>query len=137
MDAGKKIVASEYPFSHKQKDKLNRLAQIHDYKVITIRLEADFDILWKRRYSRDRDDSRHLSYIMKNYHYGDTLGNRENVTNHITKKEFQQIVLDREYNSFELGRLFKVDVNDYTKVDYTSLLSELDKLIATSLCYEI
>lgn len=132
MDAGKKIVATEYPFSYKQKEKLKELAEKNDYQVITIRLVADFETLWKRRFSRDRDDSRHLSYIMNKYHYGDTLEDREKATNHISKESFKQIILDRKYNKFELGKLFEIDVNDYSTVNYNELLSDLEKIITIS-----
>ncbi len=42
----------------------------YGYQVITIRLTADFEVLWQRRYKRDREPDRHLSYIMDHYHYG-------------------------------------------------------------------
>lgn len=129
MEAGKKVVATEYPFSYKQKDKLKELAEIYDYKIITIRLVADFETLWERRYVRDRDKSRHLSYIMDKYHYGDTLDDMNNASNHITKEEFYHIVTDRKYDEFELGTVYEIDVTDYTKVNYTSLLLELKKMI--------
>lgn len=129
MEAGKKVVATEYPFSHKQKNKLKHLAEMYDYKIITIRLVADFETLWERRYSRDRDQSRHLSYVMEKYHYGDTLDDMNNASNHITKEEFYQIITDRKYDQFELGTVYEIDVTDYTKVSYEALLSELKKII--------
>lgn len=42
MEAGKKVIVSEYPFSDKQKEKLQFLAKKYEYEVITIRLVADF-----------------------------------------------------------------------------------------------
>lgn len=129
MEAGKKIIATEYPFSDKQKENLEMLSVKYDYRVITIRLFADFDTLWQRRYSRDRDSSRHLSYIMKEYHYGDLLSDKNKATNHISKEEFRQIILDRKYDEFILGDLFEFDVSDYSKVDYSFLINELDQRI--------
>lgn len=129
MDAGKKVVVSEYPFSDKQKYKLANLAKKHQYEVITIRLVADFETLWERRYIRDRLPERHLSFIMKKYHYGDQLANRDEATNHITKEEFLEIVTDRQYAEFELGELHEFDVNDFNKVDYQPLVDYLKKKI--------
>lgn len=125
MKAGKRLVLSEYPFSDKQKSRLQQLAKTYDYNIITIRLVADFDILWERRRKRDRDSDRHLSYIMTHYHYGDELDNRELADNHISKEEFKQIIESRKYNEFELGDLFEVDVSDYNRVDYVELIGEL------------
>lgn len=127
MEARKKIIISEYPFSFKQKEQLAALAKKYDYHVITIRLVADPEILWQRRYRRDREADRHLSFIMTSYHYGDELNDRTKATNHISKEEFFHVMKDREYDKFQLGELYEVDVNDYQKVDYTELLDTLNQ----------
>lgn len=128
MEAGKRLVLSEYPFSDKQKSRLQQLAKTYDYNIITIRLVADFDILWERRRKRDREPNRHLSYIMTHYHYGDELDNRELADNHISKEEFRQIIENRKYNEFELGDLFEVNVSDYNQVNYDELIERLKKV---------
>ncbi len=127
MEAGKKVIVSEYPFSDKQKARLQELADRYGYQVITIRLTADFEVLWQRRYKRDRESDRHLSYIMDHYHYGDVLEDRTKGTNHITKEAFKKIIANRKYDKFQLGTLYEFDVTDYTQVDYTPLLDKLEK----------
>ena len=122
------FVALYFTIYHKQKPSLADLANHYSYDVITIRLVADFEVLWQRRYRRDRENSRHLSHIMTHYHYGDNLINREDADNHITKKEFLDIITNRDYNHFQLGQLFEFDVSDFSKVDYSDLLSYLAKL---------
>lgn len=129
MAAGKQVILSEYPFSEKQKPKLTQLAQQYEYEVITIRLYADFDVLWQRRQARDLEPDRHLSHIMTHYHYGDTLTDRTAADNHITKDAFKQIIEGRRYNEFQLGETFAVDVSDFSKVDYSSLLKHLQERI--------
>ncbi|EGR8733279.1 AAA family ATPase, partial [Listeria monocytogenes] len=101
MEAGKKVIVSEYPFSDKQKNRLQELAERYGYQVMTIRLTADFEVLWQRRYKRDREPDRHLSYIMDHYHYGDILEDRSKGTNHITKEAFKKIITDRKYDEFQ------------------------------------
>ncbi|WP_195957743.1 AAA family ATPase [Enterococcus gallinarum] len=125
MEAGKKVIVSEYPFSDKQKGRLRDLADTYAYEVITIRLTADFEVLWERRYQRDREPERHLSYIMDHYHYGDSLEDRSLGTNHITKEEFRRIINERKYAEFALGTLYEFDVTDYKQVDYGPLLDQL------------
>lgn len=129
MEAGKKLVVSEYPFSAKQKDKLLDLAQKYQYEIITIRLVADFEILWQRRYQRDRESDRHLSFVMDHYHYGDTCNDVSKASNHITKEEFHQIVSQRQYDKFQLGELIEFDVSDYSNVDYKPTLDYLEDKI--------
>lgn len=129
MHVGKKIVLTEYPFSDKQKVQLETLAKIYNYKVITIRLVADFDTLWIRRKKRDLENSRHLSHLMTHYHNGDILDDRSLADNHITEQAFQTIIDQRKYNDFSLGKLIEVDVNDFSKVNYLGIIDELQSII--------
>lgn len=125
MGIGKQFVLSEYPFSDKQKTKLAELSEKHGYKVITIRLISDFEKLWERRKVRDIQPNRHLSHIIKSYHYGDTLEDRSQANDLITKEAFREIIQDRGYEYFQLGRLYEYDVSDFSKVDYSELLENL------------
>lgn len=125
MEVGKQVIVSEYPFSNKQKGKLAQLAETYEYEVITVRLVADFEVLWKRRRKRDLDPDRHLSHLMTHYHFGDILENRLRADNHITKEKFKQIIEARGYNQFQLGELHEFDVTDYQKVDYSALIEYL------------
>ncbi|MBP2098647.1 AAA family ATPase [Enterococcus rivorum] len=125
MTAGKKVIVTEYPFSEKQKPKLKILAERHDYQVITIRLVADFDVLWQRRQLRDQEQERHLSHIMSHYQAGDCLLERAKADNHISKADFAEIIAKRKYNEFQLGELFEVEVSDFSKVNYEELLEQI------------
>jgi len=129
MKAGKQIVISEYPFSIKQYDTLKKYSEDYDYNVITIRLVAEFETLWKRRYKRDREFSRHPSHLMKSYHYGDQLLDTYKANNHITKLEFKNIIQDRKYNEFALGKVLEVDMTDFNTVDYDSIIGFLTENI--------
>lgn len=129
MTVGKRLIVTEYPFSYKQKNKLESLAKNHGYQIITIRLVADFDILWQRRIKRDLDDSRHLSFIMTHYKFGDTLPDRRKADNLITKEEFKEIIETRKYNEFSLGTLIEIDVTDFSKVDYQFLVEMIKRLL--------
>lgn len=125
MRMGKRYVLSEYPFSDKQKMKLKMFAATYQYDVVTIRLDADFETLWQRRQKRDVQLDRHLSHIMSHYHFGDELTDRSQADNHITREAFLDIVTKRAYNQFQLGKLFELDVTDFSKVDYPAFINEL------------
>ncbi|MBO0474293.1 hypothetical protein IGL98_000738 [Enterococcus sp. DIV0840] len=129
MNAGKQVIVSEYPFSDKQKNKLAKLAQTYEYEVITIRLVADFDVLWERRKVRDLEPDRHLSHLMTHYHFLDRLDDRSKADNHISKEEFKEIIQTRKYDQFQLGEVHEIDVTDYRKVDYSNLLEYLKNKI--------
>lgn len=128
MGAGKRFILSEYPFSYKQRSNLESLANKYSYKIITIRLVADFDALWARRKVRDIENDRHLSHVMSHYHFGDELEDRSKADSLITEDAFRNIIEARQYNDFSLGELHEYDVSDFSKVDYTDLLEKLRKL---------
>ena len=56
----KKSIISDYPFSYKQHDVLEKIAQSYNYQIITITLIADPNVLYERQQKRDLDYSRHL-----------------------------------------------------------------------------
>ena len=128
MKIGKQFILTEYPFSYKQKPILEKLTTEYKYDIITIRLVCDFETLWNRRIQRDLSEDRHLSYILSHYHYGDTCRNRSAADQLITKEEFAEIIQARDYNHFEMGKLYEVDVTDYSKVDYEPIIEELKEL---------
>lgn len=129
MDAGKKVIVTEYPFSDKQKNKLKDLSEKYSYKVVTVRLIARFDTLWERRQARDIEVNRHLSHLMTHYKGNDELLDRTKADNHIQKAEFAAIIADRRYNEFCLGKLYEVDVTDFSKVNYNDLLQKIEQEI--------
>ena len=128
MKIGKQFILTEYPFSYKQKPILEKLSTKFKYDIITIRLVCDFETLWNRRIQRDLSEDRHLSYILSHYHYGDTCRNRSAADQLITKEEFAEIIQARDYNHFEMGKLYEVDVTDYSNVDYEPIIEELKEL---------
>lgn len=125
MEAGKQFILSEYPFSDKQLEKLQSLTDSYNYEVITIRLIADFDVLWERRKARDREINRHLCHVVTSYHHGDQLSDRSLADDLITEEDFKKIIEERGYNNFQLGKLIEFDVSDFSKVDYEPLLEQL------------
>ncbi|MFP7170303.1 AAA family ATPase [Terribacillus sp. 7520-G] len=127
MQAGKNII-SDYPFSNKQYPYLQCLTDKHRYKVITIRLTADLNVLYERQRKRDLDDSRHLSHIVTSYRMGDCLENRTEADNLLTYEEFLLRCTTRGYDAFQMGRLIEADVTDFSKVDYSKLIDDIEIL---------
>lgn len=124
MQASSNII-SDYPFSQKQRPKIKQLVEKYSYKVITIRLIADLNVLFERQKMRDLDPARHLSHIVTSYKKGDHLENRSEADNLLTYEEFIKRCTTRGYDTFELGKLYEVDVTDYSKVNYSRLLEDI------------
>lgn len=124
MQAGSNIM-SDYPFSQKQRPHIQQLVEKYGYKVVTIRLFADLDVLFERQKKRDLDTTRHLSHIVTSYNMGDNLDDRSKADNLLTYEEFIKRCTTRGYDTFELGKLYVVDVTDYAKVNYFDLLEDI------------
>lgn len=127
MYSGKKIM-TDYPFSKKQLPFLQLLTEKYKYKIITIRLTANLDILYERQRIRDLDVSRHLSHIVTSYQAGDQLENRSKADNLLTYDEFIERCTTRGYDTFQMGELIEVDVSDFSKVNYSKLIERVGLL---------
>lgn len=124
-------ILGDYPFSYKQKTHLDQLAKRYGYKVITVRLEAPMDILYQRQRNRDKEEPRHLGHLMNHYHRGDVLTSTTKLDGMPTFNVFSARMQDRGYAEFELGCLIRLDVSDYTKIDYPQLLKQIETAIMT------
>lgn len=126
MKQGIRLI-SDYPFSDKQKSRIKNLCDQYDYQVITIRLIADFDILYERQRKRDLDQNRHLSHIVSSYHLGDTMEDRSKADCLVSYDEFMNRCKNRGYGTFQLGYLIELDMSNFERVNYHNVLEELKK----------
>lgn len=121
-----KLLISEYPFSEKQRKRIELLGKQFGYKIMTIRLVGDLNVLFERQQSRDLDNSRHLGHIMHCYHLGDKRRvSRESADNLLDFEEFVKRCKQNGYGEFSLGTLYELDVTDFSKVDYTDLMKDI------------
>ena len=120
---------SDYPFSHKQHDQLQEVCDKHHVQIITIRMIADLDVLFKRQKKRDLDASRHLGHILKEYHKGIQLTSHEEADNLLDYDEFIQRCTCRGYGTFALGTTLQLDVTDFATAPYDELMIRINELL--------
>ncbi len=118
---------SDYPFSQKQKGKIEKITQEAGYQVLTIRLVGDLDILFERQRKRDLDDARHLGHILSSYHKGEKETQRAEADYLLTYEEFYKRCTQRGYGEFSLGETIEIDVSDYAKIPYKMILETIKK----------
>jgi predicted kinase len=123
------VIISDYPFSEKQKGKLQALSEQYEYQMITIRLLGDIDILYERSRKRDLAQSRHLSHLVSSYQKGDVMEDRTKADCLVTYDVFVDRCKNRGYDTFQLGYLIEMDVTDFTKIDYDAVLDELGEVL--------
>lgn len=120
-----KPILGDYPFSYVQKPHLEHLINKYHYSVITVRLEADTKVLFERQRQRDITEKRHPGHLMNHYHAGDIIKDRSQLDGMPSYKLFNKRMKDREYADFKLGSLIRINVNDFSKIDYRLLIQEL------------
>lgn len=122
-------VISDYPFSDKQKGRLEALSVRYGYQCITIRLTGDIDTLYQRSRQRDLDPSRHLGHLVSRYHKGDTMTDRSLADCLVTHEIFRDRCLNRGYDTFCLGHLIAVDATDFNQIKYDEITAQITALI--------
>lgn len=118
-------IISDYPFSDKQKNNLETLVKKYNYKVVTVRMVADIDKLYERQKVRDLSSDRHLGHILTEYDKNMKIEDRTKADGLLTYEEFQNRCLTRGYDKFELGKLIELDISNFSKVDYSQVISEI------------
>ncbi|MDC7954130.1 AAA family ATPase [Liquorilactobacillus mali] len=129
MMSYEKQILCDYPFSYKQKPYLKSIAYKNDYQVITVRLEAPVDILYWRQRNRDQEEPRHLGHLMNHYHRDDVLESNTKFDGMPSIETFERRMKDRGYANFSLGKLLRVNVSNYSQIDYSRLVNTLEKII--------
>lgn len=120
------IVLLDYPFSYKQLDFLQELEKMYDCEMFTICLTGNLDILYDRRVERDLVASRNKAHILNSYHGYETY---DRSTYPLSREEYIKNCENGQYDKFEYGKTIKVDVSDYSLIDYPSILLELNDFI--------
>lgn len=128
--ARKQPLLGDYPFSDKQKKQLDQLSQKYGYRVVTVRLEAPARVLYERQRNRDLQEPRHLGHMMSHYHFGDK---QQEVLDDMPSFEvFATRLKKRGYDHFKLGKLIRVNVSDYSRIDYANLLTQVVAATSTT-----
>lgn len=117
----------EYPFSYKQFSTLEKLVKKYQYKAITVRLEADSQILYQRAVQRDLKEQRHPGLLMNHYYRGDQISDESQIDGLPTYKIFKNRMIERGYQSFSLGVLLTLNVNDFNEINYEKFIKKLEE----------
>ncbi|KRL59109.1 AAA family ATPase [Latilactobacillus fuchuensis] len=131
--AKEKMIIADYPFSYLQKNQLEKISHKYGYQVVTVRLEADLQRLYERATKRDLEGPRHLGLKMNHYHYGDLVPDQTGIDGLPSFSVFKARAIERGYQTFCVGQLISLDVNDYDKIEYETFLMNLRNAINVDL----
>ena len=103
----------EANFHQDEIDIIHKIADEHNYDVLTLLIQADIEILHKRFVNRAENENRHpvhLSYTLKEF------------------EEFKKYI-ETSRNDKPLGKVIKVNANSFDYQKDKELLDQIDKFI--------
>lgn len=120
------IVILDYPFSYKQLNFFDSLKKKYDVKFLTLRLQADYGLIYDRRIKRDVLPDRNKGHVLHKYNGYETYTSD---TYPLSREEYVSGCEKSDYNNFKYEKTIPIDVSDYSKVNYDSVLEEVNKFI--------
>lgn len=121
-------VISEYPFSCKQYGHLQRLLQKYPYIPMTIRLKATEKTLFFRQQRRNQIPGRHAGHLASAWKPDGQAIFISKKDSQLNFEDFCHFCAQRGYADFSLGKLFEIDVNDFSHINYDSILAAIQKI---------
>ena len=96
-----KTMVSDYHFTHDHQSVIEVLTNKYEYKVITVRLLCDFEVLYKRQ-------TKAVEYSFKNFiEAGDNAG----------------------YNTFQIGQLIELDTTKFDDANHRQTIKYLSAIL--------
>ena len=93
-----------------------------DLEVITVLIGGEMRVMYERWKRRDQNPRRHQGHV-RNDHYPADEG--EPVPPPLTFEEYGTRFHERGMDTFHVGRLVRVDVTDFSKVDNEAMFREI------------
>ena len=124
MWEGKQILI-EYPFNMSHRGELAALIETYGYTAITVYLHGDWRIIYDRGINRDKNERRHPGHLTNCYHIENGTDQNSIVQDAVLTYEQFRADIDRKNYDIRLGETIAVDVTDYKKVDFESILQQI------------
>lgn len=122
-----KTILIEYPFYQRHRDRLAELIDVYQYRAITVLLYGDWKIIYERGKKRDanRQVKRHPGHLTNCYHKENAVPSQAPATDaSLTYEEFRADI-DRKNYDIQLGSTIRMDVTDFSKVDFSELFQSI------------
>lgn len=120
----------EYPFYQYHKPRLEELAKEYGYLAVTLYLYGDLKTVYERSIHRDQGGKRHPGHLTAYYHKEEMEQDGKTAEDAVPGYEtFCKWMRERDYN-IQIGHTIAVDVTDFGKIDYGSIIEEILKYTA-------
>lgn len=128
MHTAQKLIVIDYPFSSKQRKKIDDMSKFYHYNIMTICFVSEFNTLYERRKKRDTSMTRHPVYLTESYQYGEEVSESQRKDLLISKAEFRKKISESGYEEFALGETIKIDTTLFSPMLDRQLQAIIEKI---------
>lgn len=114
MHTTQQLIVIDYPFSDKQRKRIEDMSKFYHYNIMTICFVSEFNTLYERRKKRDTSMARHPVYLTESYQYGEAVSENQRKSVLISKEAFRKKLNESNYDKFALGETIKIDTTTFS-----------------------
>ena len=122
LDSGKSVILDNN-FEDRNRAGLEKLITVHPCNVITVRFDCDVAVVYERYLKRDKSPDRHPGHVLMTAY--PPIPGVEDEVKLLTLEHFNGKYRSRGTFDFCMGKLIRVDADDFTKISYPEILKRL------------
>ena len=122
LDSGKSVILDNN-FEDRNRAGLEKLITEHPCNVITVRFDCDVAVVYERYLKRDKSPNRHPGHVLMTAY--PPIPGVEDEVKLLTLEHFNGKYRSRGTFDFCMGKLIRVDADDFTKISYPEILKRL------------
>ena len=120
-----KSILIEYPFNQRHKDQLCGLIAASGYHAVTLLLYGDWKIIYERGLTRNQTDQRHPGHLTNTYHKESRISAEHLIPDAVPSYEEFRADIDRKNYDIQIGETIRVDVTDFSRVDFEKITGQI------------
>ena len=122
LDAGESVILDNN-FEDRNRAGLEKLVIGHPCNVITVRFDCNVAVVYERYLKRDKSPERHPGHVLLTAY--PPIPGVEDEVKLLTLEHFNEKYRSRGTFDFSMGKLIKVDADDFSKISYSEILKRL------------
>lgn len=122
LDAGQSVILDNN-FEDRNRAAIEKLIDEHPCNVITVRFDCDVAVVYERYLKRDKSPDRHPGHVFLTAY--PPIPGVEDEVRLLTLEVFNEKYRRRGTFDFSMGKLIRVDADDFSKLSYPEILKRL------------
>ena len=122
LDEGQSVILDNN-FEDRNRAGLEKLIKEHPCNVITVRFDCDVAVVYERYLKRDKSPERHPGHVLMTAY--PPIPGVEDEVKLLTLEHFNGKYRSRGTFDFSMGKLIRVDADDFSRISYPEILKRL------------